>query len=521
MQELPRYPLLMGNPGTLVVPLLPWAPVHPAALEHEGQSPPPAPPPRGGRNVALVTALAARNAAWGNPVEDQLQRWLAGAEVVVAGQQPGLLGGPLLTLVKACAVAAEVRRRQAAGREAVGFFWLATNDDDLPEMGWGRVVTGEEVKSARESSWRRGEAVAGAVPLGTATAQLLAALEEQTTGERARDAMALAARCYRPGVPLGEATGFFLSHLLRGLGVVLVDALEPALMVAAREALMQTLVRLPEAWRLLEEAGNGMRARGWPVPLSVSATRLPIFRLNQGRRERLATSGGACPPAVLQEVERHPQRFSPNVWLRPLLQDAALGTGVSLLGGAELAYHHQARELWELTGVARPEWRLRPHVTVVTAAERRLVRQLGVTPEDLLSRRPPPRLLAGSRVQRRQAALRRLVESRLAALAEATRQELPSLAADVQATTAKVTAALHWLAHRTDLAEVHSRQVHLQRWRRLVAFLRPDGLPQERRLSVLAPLLRLGLEWPAQLAATLDPSVSGMSLMCWEEGGKW
>jgi hypothetical protein len=53
------------------------------------------------------------------------------------------------------------------------------------------------------------------------------------------------------------------------------------------------------------------------------------------------------------------------------------------------------------------------------------------------------------------------------------------------------------------------------------AFLRPEGKPQERHLSVLAPVLRLGIAWPAQLAASLDPTQPGMQLLYWEEGGAW
>ncbi len=510
----------MRTPGSLSVPLQQWAAVHPAALAHPGAAESPR-APAAGRDAALAAALVARNAAWGNPVEDEVGRWQAGAEVVVRGQQPGLLGGPLLTLIKACAVAAEVGRRRVAGREAVGFFWLANNDDDLPEMGWGRVAVGEEVMAVREADWRRGAMTAGHVLLGAATAVMLDDIAERSAGERAREVVALARRCYRPGVTLGEATGSFLGHLLRGLGVVLVDALEPALAAAARDTLVGVLTRLPEAWHMLEAGGEAMRAQGWPVALRLSAARLPLFRLRDGRRERLASRQEACPPALLAEVERHPERFSPNVWLRPLVQDAALHTSTAVLGGAELAYHLQGRALWELVGVSRPDWQLRPHVTVVTAAERRLTAQLGVDPDDLLTSRPPRRRLRGGTVQRQQTTLARLLDGRFAALSGAARRELPMLAADVQATAAKVAAALQWLQHRTAVAQARRSEVEMQRWRRLTAFIRPDGQPQERRLSVLAPLLRLGLEWPGQLAAAVDPSDSGMHLMCWDEGGPW
>jgi hypothetical protein len=114
-------------------PLADWAPVHPAAAALvAGQlALPDGTGARLPRSAALAAALAEANRKWGNPVDAVLDRWLAGASVAVTGQQPGLLGGPLLTLVKACAVAAEVARRRAAGEDAVGFVWLATSDDDL------------------------------------------------------------------------------------------------------------------------------------------------------------------------------------------------------------------------------------------------------------------------------------------------------------------------------------------------------------------------------------------------------
>lgn len=502
------------------MPLQQWAPVHPAALAHREVSNSPR-SPGASRDAALAAALETRNAAWGNPVADEIARWRAGAEAVVSGQQPGLLGGPLLTLIKACAVAAEVGLRRAAGRDAVGFFWLATNDDDLPEMGWGRVAVGEEVLAVREEGWRQGDVTAGHAPLSAVTAALLEAIAERSGGERVREVVALAAQCYRPGVSLGEATGSFLGQLLRGLGVVLVDALEPALAAAARGALVTVLAQLPKAWEALQAGGEAMRAQGWPVPLRLSAARLPVFRLSHGRRERLASRRGACPPELLRELERHPERFSPNVWLRPLVQDAALQTSTALLGGAEMAYHLQARSLWELADVPRPTWRLRPHVTVVTAAERRLAAQLRVAPVELLARHPPRRLLRGATVERQQATMARQIATHLARVEAAAERELPMLIGDVRATTAKVTAALSWLQHRTAVARERSSEVEAQRWRRLTAFLRPDALPQERRLSVLGPLLRLGREWPARLTAVLDPSDPGMHLMCWDEGGPW
>ena len=504
-------------------PLASWEPVHPAAAAFAAGPVTPARSAPGavGRSRPLADALAEDNRRWGNPVDGELARWLGGADAVVTGQQPGLLGGPLLTLVKAAAAAAEAARRRAAGRDAVAFLWLATADDDLPEMGWARVAAGEEVAELREPGWARGGMLGGAAPLSGECASFLDALRPQLSGENARAALDLAAACYAPGALLGEATARFLAGVLAGCGVVLVDALEPELARAAAPVATRVLEGLPACWDALAAGGERMRARGWPLPLRISPHRLPLFRRSGDRREALPTSHGACPAAVLAEHAAHPERFLPNAWLRPLVADAALGTAVSFLGGAELVYHLQTEEVRAVAGIGRPEWRLRPHVTVVTAGERRLARQLRLAPEQLLRPSLPSPALPGRVTRRRLERLRATVETGLGGLATSARAELPALGGDLDATAKKLAAALAWLGGRIEGAATRDAEAAVGRWRRLRAFLRPDGQPQERRLSVLAPLLRLGPAWPRELAAALDPADPGMHLLFWNEGGRW
>ena len=520
-----RYPPGVPDPvpGSTLVPLADWAPLHPAAAAlADGRFPlADAAGPRPPRSNALAGALAQANRSWGNPVDATLDRWLGGATVVVSGQQPGLLGGPLLTLVKACTVVAEVARRQATGEDAVGFLWLATADDDLPEMGWARVSAGEALLAAREEGWRRGQALGGVVPLGGAVSALLDRLAEGGLSEHGLAAVELARRCYLPETRLGEATACFLAALLRDTGVVLVDACEPVLARVAAPIVRGVLEQLPRAWNALNEGTAALSARGWSSPLKITPTTLPLFRRAGDRRERIATSAAACPTAVLDEVTKFPERFLPNAWLRPLVQDAALDSTIAILGSAELAYHAQAAGVWSLIGLSRPEWRLRPHVTVVTAADRRLAAQLRVTPEQLLRARLPAHLLPGGRVARANRRLAATLEAKLKDVEQLAEHELPALRGDLDATRRKVAGSVSWLDDRIAQAATRQAETEAGRWRRLRAFLRPSGRAQERELSVLAPLLRLGPEWPRELAAALDPCHPGMHLLCWEEGGKW
>lgn len=510
--------------GAKIEPLTGWTALHPAALAAargeidcqavSGQ--------RWPRSARLAEALAASNRRWGVDVSSPLADWLGGAEVIVTGQQPGLLGGPLLTLIKACAVAAEVARRRISGRPAVGFLWLATADDDLPEMGWARVPAGEELLVTRAAGWTRGAATAGATLLGDEVATLLDALDGRVASPHAAEVLALARQTQAPGTGLGEATARLLGAALSGTEVVLVDSLEPELARAGAANLARVLADLPAAWDALGAGLSGFAGRGWPAPLRLARHKLPVFRLAGGRRESIASgSGGSCPSAVRDEFIRHPERFVPNVWLRPLLQDAALDPAVSVLGGAELAYHLVAAELRSWAGAARPEWRLRPHVTVVTAAERRLVGQIRCTPADLLRRALPVGALPGAKTRASLRRLRATLDTSLAAVGEHARTELPGLTGDFAATARKLRSAVGWLDQRADAAATRGADTEVARWRRLRAALRPDGALQERHLSVIAPLLRLGLEWPAQLVRQLDPDHPGMHLLNWEEGGEW
>ena len=195
-------------------------------------------------------------------MDADLAAWLGGAEVVVTGQQPGLLGGPALTLVKACAVAAEVARRRSAGRPAVGFLWLATADDDLPEMRWARLPAGEELLVAREEGWERGDALGGLAVLGDACAELLGSLGGGASGELAGPAVELARACFAPGTTLGEACGRFLGRLMSGLGVVLVDALEPELARAGAASGAARPESAPCRHRRAPRAGGGLCREG-------------------------------------------------------------------------------------------------------------------------------------------------------------------------------------------------------------------------------------------------------------------
>jgi hypothetical protein len=93
----------------------------------------------------------------------------------------------------------------------------------------------------------------------------------------------------------------------------------------------------------------------------------------------------------------------------------------------------------------------------------------------------------------------------------------------VEATRQRLRASYGWLGERLALRREELAAVERNRFARLVTALRPRGKPQERALSVVSPLLQLGLELPGLLAQALAalPAEPAMYLLYWRRGGLW
>ena len=101
------------------------------------------------------------------------------AQVVVTGQQPGFLGGPLYTLHKIATAVALARQLTAAGRPTVPVFWCGDDDDDLREalapVAWSppdQLVRSEALEAARRGRGER--SLVGRLPGGPGQASGLA-----------------------------------------------------------------------------------------------------------------------------------------------------------------------------------------------------------------------------------------------------------------------------------------------------------------------------------------------------------
>jgi len=390
---LPPIPaaLLAGRDRDLLAPLafLPPGEIVPR--------PRPGPPPD---RRELAAALGRANRAYGHPRADELERRLAdpAARVVVAGQQPGLLGGPLYTFSKAVAVARWAEALSERGEPAVGVFWVATEDHDFREVARATVLTHEGPRSFDLGDDPAPLTPLGARTLGPAVESVLAGIAEALPGDRYAEWVATLGRWYRPDARFGEAFCRLLVHLLGERCPLLLDAMDPGVKAAERPWLERLVERREAVEEASAAADRAIEERGHPLQVHPQRGAAPLFLLSAGARRRIewtgggyalrgAEGGGGSVADLLAIVRDNPLVVSPGALARPAVQDAILGTDLFLVGPGELSYLPQAAPLYEVLEVPAPAAALRPQTLVLESHQVDQITEMRLTLGELFGER--------------------------------------------------------------------------------------------------------------------------------------
>lgn len=487
---LPPIPaaMLAGEARDLLAPL---AFLPPGEL---APRPRPGPPPD---RRELAAALARANNAYGHPRADELARRLAdpATRVVVAGQQPGLLGGPLYTFSKAVAVARWAAALAEEGESAVGVFWVATEDHDFREVSRATVLTHEGPKSFDLGDDPAPLTPLGARTLGPAVADVLSGLGEAVPGDRYAAWLEEVARWYRPDARFGEAFCRLMVNLLGERCPLLLDAMDPAVKAAERPWLERLVERREAVEEASAKANRAVEERGYPLQVSPQRGVSPLFLLHRGARRRIAWSedgfalrgaegSGGPVDDLLATVRDNPAVVSPGVLARPAVQDAILGTDLFLLGPGELSYLPQAAPLYDVLEVPAPAAALRPQALVLESHQVEQIEEIGLTLRRLLGERSAlDHLLAERAGDDPVSGPRRRIDEALDEIAG------PALAIDAnlespwEKTREQIDRALDRFGDKAAAAAARRDEVRAGRVERLRDTLLPGGTLQERVVS--------------------------------------
>lgn len=453
----------------------------------------------------------------------RLTRILGGDGVLVTtGQQPVLFLGPLLLLYKAVTAVTIAGALRERGVRAAPLFWVAGDDHDWGEVGATSVLdTENRLRTLRlePDPERQGRAV-GPSPLPTRVTDLVDLLMESLpASDFAPGYLELLRDAWRPGRAVGEAFGLSLEQLLDSVGIPWLDSTDTRLRGAARPLYRRVLAERETSREALERATRRVRNAGYEPQVRLEEGALPLFVDRPTGRSRLYDEGAdrlrvgregevVAAAEILEELEAHPERFSPDVALRPVLASWLLPTAATVLGPSELAYWAQLPDLFEWAGAPFPELHARDAWTVIEDKVGKVLEKLGT---DVGSFEDGGREIARrvresgtpDDVESALGSARRSVAASMEEVEDAIGRELPGIRSAVGAARHGMFEVLDDLRRAVDGRVEERHEVVLRQIEKAALHLFPDGRPQERVLSPLYYLTRYG---DAFLEAVLEAS---------------
>jgi bacillithiol synthase len=350
------------------------------------------------RRERVTAILERQNRSWGASAKTlaNLERLRKGAAVTVTGQQVGLFGGPMFAIYKALTAVKLAEEASAAGVDAVPIFWLATYDHDLAEVNHVSLPGPDgTLQTLTTPSHDVPGAPVGAVRFGDEITPLV----EQAAGLLGdSEAAQLLRHSYRPGETLGTAFARLYTRIFADWGVILLDASDAEFARVAVPIYRAAIERSEELDAALLKRGAELEAAGYHQQVKVTESSVLVFTTRQGGRVPIHRHGDGTTQFVidgeargeklsqeelLSQISSHPEQFSANVLLRPIVEDYLLPTLVYTGGAAETAYFGQAGAVYEaLLGRVTPVVP-RFSATIVEPKIQRLLERHGISLTDV------------------------------------------------------------------------------------------------------------------------------------------
>jgi bacillithiol biosynthesis cysteine-adding enzyme BshC len=460
----------------------------------------------------LADELKRQNESFGaGPVAlANIEKLRNGARAVVTGQQVVLMGGPLLTLLKA---ATAVSRAQAAtkatGMEHIPVFWMATEDHDLPEVDQVSLLTKTTVETLRA-----GLRVPHAVPVGGVVldSEIIPILERTTELLEYAPITELLRECYLPAnganPTLASAFGRLISHIFSGQGLVVIDASSREFHALGSQTLRAAIERADELQTALIARSNEIVSSGYHAQVMVAESASLLFLLDEHTGERVALrrngdgqwragSSVYSTGDLLAILDSTPERLSPNALLRPIFQDTVLPTAAYIGGPAEIAYFAQSAVLYErILGRLTPvlprlsATLIEPAIAAVMEKDEIQLPDAMTTADDLAQRlgaRAMPVVL-----KRKLSAVGNALDEELKTLTEYMRGMDPNLGESAETSGSKMLYQMNRLRRMAATYELQKEASLRKHAEAITLNVFPDGHPQERLLAGVWFLARYG-----------------------------
>lgn len=309
---------------------------------------------------------------------------------VTTGHQLNLFTGPLYFLYKIVTtinLAAELKQ-QYPDRNFVPVYWMATEDHDFEEINYFNLH-GKKFQWTPPGSEEQGGAV-GELPTEGLEDVFELFSAEIGDSPNARQLKEWFQKAYLEHRNLAEATRFLANELFKEHGLVILDGNQRDLKQLFVPYMKRELLE-KASFHAIQPAIEILEQNNYSV--QVNPREINLFYLDKGLRERIIEKEGRyfvheqkiswSKAELLELLENAPEKFSPNVIMRPLYQEVVLPNLCYIGGGGELAYWLELRPYFEKEEVLFPILLLRNSVLIQTQKQDQKRRKLNISIKEL------------------------------------------------------------------------------------------------------------------------------------------
>ncbi len=484
---------------------------------------------RNRKEVAEI--LKIQNEAWDAPPAVLRNIEMLGEEntlAIVTGQQTGLGGGPLYTLYKALGAIKLAARlqKQYSGLNFVPVFWMEVNDNDFREIDHfffldtkNELVTLQlpEDPDDLRSVYRR--------TIPAEMTGIVTRMEEISFPSEFRDNILGQIRAsFKPGKAFPDAFAAWLLAYLGDRGLVVMNPSDDRLLVLARPLFRQAIEQQPGIMELFNDVNNRLVQKKYSTQITLDEKQTLLFMESDDyARVRLDTADGKFQTRnprqnntfsreeLLGLVDKEPGRFSPNVALRPLVQDFLLPTAAYVAGPGEISYFAQLAPLYRFFDLVPPVIFPRPRLTLVESKIQRLVNKYGLSFVRLFEEQEKllQRLIQHYSNEELEDDFSRVqgeIHEALYGLKPLLTEIESGLKSQLDKTAEQIEGAMQKLRQHADQAVKKRVETEIQQLKRIFINLFPDGKYQERVLNLHYYLIKYGPDFIDDLFNIMDIS---------------
>ena len=439
---------------------------------------------------------------------------------ITTGHQLNLMGGPLYFLYKIISVInlTKTLNEKYPKNNFVPVFWMATEDHDFEEIN--HFYFGKH-----RFEWQQ-EAMGPVGRLSTKNldeflSQFSAHLTANECSNTLRD---LFQKAYLKQHNLADATRALVHHLFGDDGLIVVDGDDPKLkhlfLPKIKNELENQIV-----FKEVTDTNQALKKVDLDFKIQVNPRPITLFYIKNNLRERIEVNNGIFRvlntdliwdlDGILEELDTHPERFSPNVLMRPLYQETILPNLCYVGGGGELSYWLQLKSCFDSFNIHFPLLLHRTSAIIVTSKQYKKLQKIDVSLEDMFLSSED----LSTKIAKAQKDLinfsdqKQHLKQQFEGLYRIAKQTDASFLGAVAAQEKKQLKGLYHLEKRLLRAEKRKHKAQIEQALLLQSALFPNGNLQERTLNFSTFYAVYGQDFIKKLKSELNPFQQGFAVI--------